>query len=51
MGKKYLKKNVYEASQERIKYIFEEFDNIHNLFSAILSRGISYQLKQGLYKE
>lgn len=29
----------------------EEFDNIHNLFSAILSRGISYQLKQGLYKE
>ena len=29
----------------------EEFDNIHNLFSAILSKGISRQLKQGLYRE
>lgn len=29
----------------------EEFDNIHNLFAAILSKGISKQLKQGLYKE
>lgn len=29
----------------------EEFDNIHNLFAAILSRGIGRQLKQGLYRE
>lgn len=29
----------------------EEFDNIHNLFAAILAKGIGKQLKQGLYKE
>ncbi len=29
----------------------EDFDNIHNLFAAILSKGISRQLKQGLYRE
>ena len=29
----------------------EEFDNIHNLFAAILSKGISRQLKQGLHRE
>lgn len=29
----------------------EEFDNIEDLFAAILSKGISQQLKQGLYKE
>lgn len=29
----------------------EEFENIHNLFAAILSKGISGQLKQGLYRE
>jgi len=29
----------------------EEFDNIHNLFTAILVKGISKQLKQGLYRE
>ena len=28
----------------------EEFDNIHNLFAAILSKGIGQQLKQGLYR-
>lgn len=28
----------------------EDFDNAHNLFAAILSKGISYQLKQGLYR-
>lgn len=28
----------------------EEFENAHDLFAAILSNGISYQLKQGLYK-
>ena len=29
----------------------EEFDNIHNLFAAILAKGIGRQLKQGLYRE
>lgn len=29
----------------------ESFDNIHDLFAAILSVGIAQQLKQGLYKE
>ena len=29
----------------------EDFDNIHNLFAAILSKGISRQLKQWLYRE
>ena len=29
----------------------EDFDNIHNLFAAILAKGIGRQLKQGLYRE
>ena len=29
----------------------EEFEDIHNLFAAILAKGISHQLKQGLYRE
>lgn len=29
----------------------EDFDNIQNLFSAILAKGIAQQLKQGLYRE
>lgn len=29
----------------------EEFDEIHNLFAAILAKGIGLQLKQGLYRE
>ena len=29
----------------------EAFDDIYDLFAAILARGISYQLKQGLYRE
>lgn len=29
----------------------QEFDNLHNLFAAILSNGIGRQLKQGLYHE
>jgi 5-methylcytosine-specific restriction enzyme subunit McrC len=28
----------------------EEFDKIHNLFAAILAKGIGQQLKQGLYR-
>ena len=33
------------------KIAAEEFDNIHNLFAAILAKGIGQQLKQGLYRE
>ena len=29
----------------------EAFDDIYNLFAEILARGVSYQLKQGLYRE
>lgn len=29
----------------------EEFENLHNLFAAILEKGIGQQLKQGLYRE
>ncbi|MCD8189612.1 MAG: 5-methylcytosine-specific restriction endonuclease system specificity protein McrC [Clostridiales bacterium] len=29
----------------------EEFDNVQNLFAAILGKGIGQQLKQGLYRE
>ena len=29
----------------------EEFENMHSLFAAILSKGIGRQLKQGLYRE
>lgn len=29
----------------------ESFDNVHNLFAAILAKGIGQQLKQGLYRE
>lgn len=29
----------------------EEFDNMHNLFAAVLGRGIARQLKRGLYRE
>lgn len=29
----------------------EEFENIHDMFAAILGKGISSQLKQGLYRE
>ncbi len=38
--------------QDHYKNIMsEQFDNIQNLFAEILSKGISKQLKQGLYRE
>lgn len=40
-----LKQSNYESLEK------EDFENIHNLFAAILSKGIGQQLKQGLYKE
>ncbi len=33
------------------KIATEKFENVHNLFVAILSKGIGRQLKQGLYRE
>ena len=33
------------------KVAVEHFDKVHNLFAAILAKGISRQLKQGLYRE
>lgn len=33
MGKIYIDKNVYEAAQERIKFIFDEFENVLVSFS------------------
>ena len=29
----------------------EKFENVHDLFAAILAKGIGRQLKQGLYRE
>lgn len=40
-----LSQNNYE------KIATEDFDNIHDLFAEILSRGVAYQLKQGLRRE
>ena len=40
-----LKKSTYEDVEK------EPFDNINNLFAAIFAKGISRQLKQGLYRE
>ena len=58
--KKILIKNIYymlayafsslsQTGYENVEK--EEFDNIHNMFAAILSRGVNLQLKHGLYKE
>lgn len=38
-----------ESSIEKVSG--EDFDNIHNLFAAILSKGIGQQLKRGLHRE
>ena len=40
---------IKESSFERLSV--ESFENIHDLFAAILSLGISTQLKRGLYRE
>ena len=42
---KELNQGVYESVEK------EEFENIHNLFASILSKGIGKQIKQGLYRE
>lgn len=40
MTKQYLGKNVYDALQERLRYIFEEFDNIFVSFSGGKDSGL-----------
>ena len=40
-----LHQNGYESVEA------EEYENLHNLFAAILAKGIGRQLKQGLYRE
>lgn len=40
MTKEYIKQNVYDALQERLKFIFEEFDNIFVSFSGGKDSGV-----------
>ena len=44
MEKIYQKKSVYEATQERLEYIFTEFDNIVCAFSGGKDSGLLYHL-------
>ena len=44
MVREYLKQNVYEALQERLKLIFEEFDNIYISFSGGKDSGLLLNL-------
>lgn len=45
----YAFKSLKQSNYSRVAT--EDFENIHNLLAAILSKGISQQLKQGLYRE
>jgi len=40
MGKKFLDKDVYEAAQERLQFIFSEFDNVLVAFSGGKDSGV-----------
>lgn len=44
MKREYLKKNVYEATQERLAFIFQEFDNIYVSFSGGKDSGLLLEL-------
>lgn len=44
MRKKYLQQNVYEACKDRLKLIFEEFDNIYVSFSGGKDSGLLLNL-------
>lgn len=44
MKKKYLEMNVYDALQERLKFVFEEFDNIYVSFSGGKDSGLLLHL-------
>ena len=40
--KTYSDKNVYEETQERLKFLFEEFDNIYISFICFSGKYIKY---------
>ena len=42
--KKYIDKNVYEATQERIEYIFNEFDTVLVSFSGGKDSGVCLEM-------
>lgn len=43
-SKNYLNINVYEATQKRLKYIFDEFDNVLVAFSGGKDSGVLLNL-------
>ena len=55
--KKYLEKNVYEAMQDRLKFIFDNFDNIYVSFSGgkdsglLLNMVLSYKRRNKIAKK
>ena len=51
MSKTYTDKNVYEAAQERIKFIFDEFDNVLVSFSCGKDSGVCLNLFYDYAKE
>ena len=51
MAKKYLDINVYEAARERIKYIFEEFENVLVAFSGGKDSAVCMNLVYDYAKE
>ena len=44
MIREYLKQNVYEALQERLEFLFQEFDNIYVSFSGGKDSGLLLNL-------
>lgn len=51
MRKQYTEQNVYEALQKRLKFIFEEFDNIFVSFSGGKDSGLLLNLTQDFQKK
>ena len=51
MRREYLEQNVYEAFQKRLKFIFEEFDNIYVSFSGGKDSGLLLNLVLDYRKE
>ena len=51
MVRKYLDKDVYEALKERLKFIFEEFDNIYVSFSGGKDSGLLLNLVLDFQRE